>query len=151
MPGSAFRSPSNTTPGSSQKEYIELLEREIKVLRQQLQQVQNRSNLQTRWPYVEQATYEQALRPRRDSSMALTPANTAPVTVTYYVGDLMEPPFHTATLRLMQFIKANIDPDSWTDSHMMQITEPSISLVITQSRANHDRIADTHNLRMLEL
>ena len=54
----------------------------------------------------------------------------------------MEPPFHSATLRLMQYIKANVSPDSWKSSQMIQITEPSISLTITQSRANHEQIAE---------
>ena len=142
----SFQSQPTSTANTqtSQMEYIELLKREVELLRQQLQQSRNQTNFQTRTNQVQQADFQQTLRlqPRHTPKMALTPAATASVTMSYYVGDLMEPPFHTATLRLMQFIKANVAPDSWSDSHMMQITEPSISLTITQSRANHDQIAE---------
>lgn len=125
--------------------YVSTLEQEITSLRRQIQAIQGRSSMANAGNGVAQADFEQAamrLQPRHSSTMPLTPAETASVTVKYYVGDLMEPPFHTATLRLMQFLKANIDPASWKDSHMIQITEPSISLTITQSRTNHERIAD---------
>ena len=134
-----------TQPKTPQRDhYVATLEQEITSLRRQIQAMQARSSMKHSGNRVAQADFEQAMRlqPRHSSTMPLTPAETASVTVKYYVGDLMEPPFHTATLRLMQFLKANVDPASWKDSHMIQITEPSISLTITQSRTNHERIAD---------
>lgn len=132
------------TAATQRDHYVSTLEQEITSLRRQLQNLQTRPSMPSANNGVAQADFEQAMRlqPRRSSTMPLTPAETASVTVKYYVGDLMEPPFHTATLRLMQFLKANVDPASWKDSHMIQITEPSISLTITQSRTNHARIAD---------
>ncbi|MCP4885895.1 MAG: hypothetical protein GY904_04700, partial [Planctomycetaceae bacterium] len=128
----------------AQDEYIASLQREVALLRQQLQSMPRRSSMSNGMNRVQQADFEQSLRlqPRRSPTMPLTPATTASMTVSYYVGDLMEPPFHSATLRLMQYIKANVSPDSWKSSQMIQITEPSISLTITQSRANHEQIAE---------
>ncbi len=127
-----------------QNEYVTSLQREVALLRHQLQSMQGRSSMPHGMNRVQQADFEQTLRlqPRRSPTMPLTPATTASVTVSYYVGDLMEPPFHSATLRLMQYIKANVSPASWTNSQMIQITDPSISLTITQSRANHEHIAE---------
>lgn len=128
----------------AQDEYVASLQREVALLRQQLQSMPRRSSMSNGMNRVQQADFEQSLRlqPRRSPTMPLTPATTASMTVSYYVGDLMEPPFHSATLRLMQYIKANVSPDSWKSSQMIQITEPSISLTITQSRANHEQIAE---------
>lgn len=129
---------------AAQDEYVASLQREVALLRQQLQSMPRRSSMSNGMNRVQQADFEQSLRlqPRRSPTMPLTPATTASMTVSYYVGDLMEPPFHSATLRLMQYIKANVSPDSWKNSQMMQITEPSISLTITQSQANHEQIAE---------
>ncbi|MGI9518475.1 MAG: hypothetical protein ACR2NP_15575, partial [Pirellulaceae bacterium] len=82
------------------------------------------------------------LNPQRDYGSPLRPSNTpAPemVTVSYYVGDLMGPPFASATLHLVQYLKAMVAPDSWDDASI-QIAEPAISLVITQTRENQNQI-----------
>ncbi len=84
------------------------------------------------------------LRPERDHARPLRPVPTAApdmVTVSYYVGDLMAPPFASATLQLVQYIKAMVAPHSWDDA-TIQIAEPAISLVITQSRDNHHHIGE---------
>jgi hypothetical protein len=145
-------SPFNHThqESTAQLDYIDLLRQEVDLLQRQLLRMRARESAGLTAPPVEQADFEQSdvpsssrLRPRHAPSMALTPAaSTTPVTVNYYVGDLMQPPFHTATLQLIRFLKANVDPDSWTNSHMMQITEPAISLAITQMRDNHEQIAE---------
>lgn len=120
-----------------QGETVESLKREVHRLQAQLQQMRVQGN------QVRQADFQESIRlePRKSSNMMLTPAASPQITTVYYVGDLMEPPFAGATLKLMQFIKSNVAPDSWTDSHMMQIAEPSISLVITQTPENHEQVA----------
>ena len=114
------------------------MQRQIAFLTAQLQNARAQNN------QVQPAGFQQPVRlqPRSNSPMPLAPATAPKITTKYYVGDMMAPPFAGATLKLMQFIKANVDPESWSDSKMMQITEPSISLEITQTRDNHERISE---------
>ena len=51
----------------------------------------------------------------------------------------MGPPFASATLQLVQYLKSMVAPDSW-DEGSIQIAEPAISLVITQTRENQNQI-----------
>ena len=85
----------------------------------------------------------QPLRPERHRAAPLTPTPATPemVIVSYYVGDVMSPPFANATLQLVQYIKAMVAPTSW-DVASIQVSEPAISLVITQTRRNHNQIAE---------
>jgi hypothetical protein len=57
----------------------------------------------------------------------------------YYVGDLISPPFASATLRLMQYMKSAVAPDSW-ERASIRIVSPSVSLLITQTPENHKQI-----------
>ncbi len=141
-----IESPERRGSTASQVEYIAMLKQEVTALRHQLEQTQRALRNNASVNPIQQADFQQPsrLQPRRTLTMALTPTPERHESITelYYVGDLMQPPFHAATLQLMQFLKSNVDPDSWTDAYMMQITEPSISLVITQTRENHQQIKD---------
>ncbi len=87
------------------------------------------------------------LRPKVSLEMQLNPA---PVRVStmmarqYYVGDLISPPFASATLRLMQHIKSSVAPDSWEQASI-EIVSPSVSLLVTQTPENHEKIAQMLN------
>lgn len=89
------------------------------------------------------ATWNSVPVPARTSSGM--PSGSAPVRLmpmvqrSYYVGDLMSPPFASGTLKLMQMIKTTVDPDSW-DHASMEIVSPSVSLLISQTEENHERI-----------
>ncbi len=123
---------------ASNQNSTEMLNRQIAMLKQELRQVRMQNS------NVAHAGFQQPvqLQPLDRVTTPLAPATTPTITKSYYVGDLMAPPFAGATLKLMQYLKANVAPESWTDSKMMEITEPSISLLITQSPENHQRIAE---------
>jgi uncharacterized coiled-coil protein SlyX len=94
-------------------------------------------------PSTQPTTWNSVPVPARTSSGM--PSGSNPVRLmpmvqrTYYVGDLMSPPFASGTLKLMQIIKTTVDPDSW-DHASMEIVSPSVSLLISQTEENHGRI-----------
>lgn len=92
---------------------------------------------------LQPATWNSIAEPARETS-SVPPGNPSVrlmpmVKRTYYVGDLMSPPFASGTLKLMQVIKTAVDPESW-DHASMEIVAPSVSLLITQTEENHARI-----------
>ncbi len=57
----------------------------------------------------------------------------------YYVADVLAPPFATSVLQLIQTIKSRVAPESW-DHSMIEIAGPAVTLVIAQTPENHQRI-----------
>ncbi len=143
-----------TNQAANYQSMVSQLQQEVQMLRRQLanQPINQPTSQLINQPNhyrtdVQQATYYRdgmALTPMTRQASPLTPrsSRTGMVSVSYYVGDVMQPPFANATLRLMQFIKNNVASESWVDTRMMQVTDPSISLLITQTRENHEIIAD---------
>ena len=70
---------------------------------------------------------------------ATQPSSNFDMIRSYYVGELLSPPFASSVSKLMHTIKQQIDPNSW-DHAAMKVTGPGVSLVIAQSPENHDQI-----------
>lgn len=139
------------------------LQQRIRELEQQLQRAQQapantrqsgnstEQRLSASWNpqgQLQPAAWEsEPLRPMASLEMQLNPAPMRVSTMVarqYYVGDLMSPPFASATLRLMQQIKSTVAPDSWEQASI-QIVSPSVSLLVTQTPENHEKIASMLN------
>lgn len=123
--------PNTVDSAANLKRRIRVLENQLALMTSQPNQVQP----------VGLQTQTGQLLPRANVRTPLVPSvSQQPQTVVYYVGDVMAPPFVSSTLQLMQYLKTNVDPESWDTFADVSITEPSISLEITQTPENHRQI-----------
>ncbi len=152
------RSPGRATKWSStpvsyhltDENRVDHLQQRIRQLENQLQALQSRDPTQSAWGSVALRPLNQAaqpLEPIRHLPRPLTPKSPSYAKLqnqhheirSYYVADLLVPPFPNSALQLVKTLKANVDPASWEDA-TIEIAGPAISLVISQTPQNHQRI-----------